>query len=201
MKALKMLASGSMAALLAACASGPTVKSDYDRQADFSRYRTFGYMSPLGTDKAGYSTLLTERLKDATRGQMEMRGYVYDAANPDLLVNFNGKLQQKTEVSQAPAPPMGPYYGYRSGFYGGWPGYGWNDTVYQYTEGTLNIDLVDPRRKQLVWEGVAVGEVRDPEAATSPQSIEKAVAQVFSQYPFRAGVPAPQLPDKSKPKP
>lgn len=201
MKALKMLASGSMAALLAACASGPTVKSDYDRQADFSRYRTFGYMSPLGTDKAGYSTLLTERLKDATRGQMEMRGYVYDAANPDLLVNFNGKLQQKTEVSQAPAPPMGPYYGYRSGFYGGWPGYGWNDTVYQYTEGTLNIDLVDPRRKQLVWEGVAVGEVRDPEAATSPQSIEKAVAQVFSQYPFRAGVAAPQLPDKSKPKP
>lgn len=201
MKALKMLASGSMAALLAAGASGPTVKSDYDRQADFSRYRTFGYMSPLGTDKAGYSTLLTERLKDATRGQMEMRGYVYDAANPDLLVNFNGKLQQKTEVSQAPAPPMGPYYGYRSGFYGGWPGYGWNDTVYQYTEGTLNIDLVDPRRKQLVWEGVAVGEVRDPEAATSPQSIEKAVAQVFSQYPFRAGVAAPQLPDKSKPKP
>lgn len=201
MKALKMLASGSMAALLAACASGPTVKSDYDRQADFSRYRTFGYMSPLGTDKAGYSTLLTERLKDATRGQMEMRGYVYDAANPDLLVNFNGKLQQKTEVSQAPAPPMGPYYGYRSGFYGGWPGYGWNDTVYQYTEGTLNIDLVDPRRKQLVWEGVAVGEVRDPEAATSPQSIEKEVAQVFSQYQFRAGVAAPQLPDKSKPKP
>ncbi|WP_241069788.1 DUF4136 domain-containing protein [Achromobacter insuavis] len=201
MKALKMLASGSMAALLAACASGPTVKSDYDHQADFSRYRTFGYMSPLGTDKAGYSTLLTERLKDATRGQMEMRGYVYAATNPDLLVNFNGKLQQKTEVSQAPPPPMGPYYGYRSGFYGGWPGYGWNDTVYQYTEGTLNIDLVDPRRKQLVWEGVAVGEVRDPEAATSPQSIEKAVAQVFSQYPFRAGVAAPQLPDKSKPKP
>lgn len=201
MKALKMLASGSMVALLAACASGPTVKSDYDHQADFSRYRTFGYMSPLGTDKAGYSTLLTERLKDATRGQMEMRGYVYAATNPDLLVNFNGKLQQKTEVSQAPPPPMGPYYGYRSGFYGGWPGYGWNDTVYQYTEGTLNIDLVDPRRKQLVWEGVAVGEVRDPEAATSPQSIEKAVAQVFSLYPFRAGVAAPQLPDKSKPKP
>ena len=200
MKALKMLASGSMVTLLAACASDPTIKSDYDHQADFSRYRTFGYMSPLGTDKAGYSTLLTERLKDATRGQMEMRGYVYDAANPDLLVNFNGKLQQKTEVTQAPPPPpMGPYYGYRAGFYGGWPGYGWGDTVYQYTEGTLNIDLVDPRRKQLVWEGVAVGEVRDPEAATSPQSIEKAVAQVFAQYPFRAGVAAPQRPDKRKP--
>lgn len=199
MKALKMLASGSMVTILAACASSPAVKSDYDHQADFSRYRTFGYMSPLGTDKAGYSTLLTERLKDATRGQMEMRGYVYDAANPDLLVNFNGKLQQKTQVTEAPPPPMGPYYGYRSGFYGGWPGYGWGDTVYQYTEGTLNIDLVDARRKQMVWEGVAVGEVQNPDTATSSQNIDKAVAGIFAKYPFRAGVAAPQVPDKSKP--
>ncbi|MFY2946847.1 DUF4136 domain-containing protein [Achromobacter xylosoxidans] len=199
MKALKMLASGSMVTILAACASSPAIKSDYDHQADFSRYRTFGYMSPLGTDKAGYSTLLTERLKDATRGQMEMRGYMYDAANPDLLVNFNGKLQQKTQVTEAPPPPMGPYYGYRSGFYGGWPGYGWGDTVYQYTEGTLNIDLVDARRKQMVWEGVAVGEVQNPDTATSSQNIDKAVAGIFAKYPFRAGVAAPQVPDKSKP--
>lgn len=199
MKALKMLASGSLVTILAACASSPAIKSDYDHQADFSRYRTFGYMSPLGTDKAGYSTLLTERLKDATRGQMEMRGYVYDAANADLLVNFNGKLQQKTQVTEAPPPPMGPYYGYRSGFYGGWPGYGWGDTVYQYTEGTLNIDLVDARRKQMVWEGVAVGEVQNPDTATSSQNIDKAVAGIFAKYPFRAGVAAPQVPDKSKP--
>lgn len=199
MKALKMLASGSLVTILAACASSPAIKSDYDHQADFSRYRTFGYMSPLGTDKAGYSTLLTERLKDATRGQMEMRGYVYDAANPDLLVNFNGKLQQKTLVTEAPPPPMGPYYGYRSGFYGGWPGYGWGDTVYQYTEGTLNIDLVDARRKQMVWEGVAVGEVQNPDTATWSQNIDKAVAGIFAKYPFRAGVAAPQVPDKSKP--
>lgn len=199
MKALKMLASGSLVTILAACASSPAIKSDYDHQADFSRYRTFGYMSPLGTDKAGYSTLLTERLKDATRGQMEMRGYVYDAANPDLLVNFNGKLQQKTQVTEVPPPPMGPYYGYRSGFYGGWPGYGWGDTVYQYTEGTLNIDLVDARRKQMVWEGVAVGEVQNPDTATSSQNIDKAVAGIFAKYPFRAGVAAPQVPDKSKP--
>ena len=199
MKALKMLASGSLVTILAACASSPAIKSDYDHQADFSRYRTFGYMSPLGTDKAGYSTLLTERLKDATRGQMEMRGYVYDAANPDLLVNFNGKLQQKTQVTEAPPPPMGPYYGYRSGFYGGWAGYGWGDTVYQYTEGTLNIDLVDARRKQMVWEGVAVGEVQNPDTATSSQNIDKAVAGIFAKYPFRAGVAAPQVPDKSKP--
>ena len=96
---------------------------------------------------------------------------------------------------------MGPYYGYRAGFYGGWPGYGWGDQVYQYTEGTLNIDLVDARRKQLVWEGVAVGEVQDQDQdlAGSEQRAEKVVARIFAKYPFRAGVAAPQLPDKRKP--
>ncbi len=196
--ALKWLTAGSMTALLAACASGPTIKGDYDHQADFAQYRTFAFMTPLGTDKSGYSSLLTERLKAATRGQMEMRGYTYSAANPDLLVNFSAKLQQKMQVTPA-APPMGPYYGYRTGFYGGWPGYGWGDDVYQYTEGTLNIDLVDPRRKQLVWEGVAVGEVQNPDAVNSAQNVDKAVAQIFAKYPFRAGVAAPQLPDKTKP--
>ena len=198
MKALKLLTAGSMTALLAACASGPTVKSDYDHQANFAQYQTFGYMSPLGTDKAGYNTLLTERLKSAARGQMEMRGYTYSATNPDLLLNFGAKLQQQTEVTPGMAP-MGPYYGYRAGFYGGWPGYGWGDDVYQYTEGTLNIDLVDARRKQLVWEGVAVGEVQNPDSANTSQNVDKAVAQIFAKYPFRAGVAAPQLPDKSKP--
>ena len=160
MKASTLLAAGCLAALLSACATGPSIRSDYDQKADFALSH-LRLHEPLGTDNAGYSSLLTERLKDATRGQMEMRGYVYNTADPDLLINFNGKLQQKTQVTQAP-PAIGPYYGYRSGFYGGWPGYGWGDTVYQYTEGTLNIDLVDARRKQLVWEGVAVGEVRNP---------------------------------------
>ena len=52
MKASTLLAAGCLAALLS-CATGPSIRSDYDQKADFSRYRTFGYMSPLGTDNAG----------------------------------------------------------------------------------------------------------------------------------------------------
>ena len=47
---------------LSACASGPNIVSDYDQTADFSSYRTFGFLDPLGTDRAGYTTLVTERL-------------------------------------------------------------------------------------------------------------------------------------------
>lgn len=182
--------------LLAGCATAPDIRSDFDHRADFAQYRTFGYMSPLGTDKAGYSTLFTERLKTATRQQMEARGYVYQANQPDLLVNFSGSLQQKLETIPNPAPPpMLGYYGYRTGFYGGWPGYDWNENdIYQYTEGTLNVDLIDARRQQLVWEGVATDQVNNVARATSTEAIDAVVKQIFARYPFRAGSSAQVAP-------
>lgn len=57
--------------LLAACASGPNVRSDYDPQTDFARYHTFAFFSPAGTDRSGYSTLLTDRLRRAARAELD----------------------------------------------------------------------------------------------------------------------------------
>ncbi len=189
MRPIKPIASLLAIAALGACASGPVLRSDHDPAADFSRYRTYGYVAQLGTDKAGYSSLLTERLKAATRTQMEMRGYSYSATSPDLLVNFSARVDSRTEV--VPAPPM-PYYGYRMGFYGPWAGWGWGNDVYQYQEGTLNIDLVDARRKQMVWEGVAVSRIRDADQVNNEAAIAQAVSAVFSRYPFVAGTAQPQ---------
>lgn len=170
---------------VAACASAPTIESNYDHSANFAAYRTFGFFSPLGTDKAGYATLVTQTLKDATRREMEARGYTYSETNPDLLLNFNAKLAKQVQVSQIPmGPPMG-YYGYRGGFYGGWGGY-YTD-VDQYTEGTLNIDLVDAARRQLVWEGVAIGRVTEKHRENREAAINAAVAEIFKKFPPRTG--------------
>lgn len=166
---------------LLACASGPRVSADYDRSAEFGAYRTFGFFEPLGTDTSGYETLITQTLKSAARREMEARGYRHLDSGADLLINFNAKLAQQTRVSQTPSPM---YYGYRRGFYGGWGAY--QTHVDQYVEGTLNVDVVDAQRKQLVWEGVAVGRVRDATRDKRQAAINAAVADIFSQYPFRA---------------
>jgi hypothetical protein len=167
---------------LSACAYEPTIRSDYDHAADFSRYRSFGFEPRLGTDTAGYDTLTTQRLKAAVTREMTARGYTHAEANPDLLVNFSARLQNKIDVNTTPVP-MG-YYGYRRGLYGPWPGYAMTTDVDQYTEGTLNIDLIDAARKEMVWEGVAVGEVTEREV--SEETLNKVVAQIFAKYPFRA---------------
>ena len=171
-------------ALLTGCASGPTVRAEYDHGADFSGYRTFGFYDKLGTDVAGYESLVTQTLKAASRREMEARGYTYAETGADLLINFNASLARQTRVTQTPSPgPM--YYGYRFGYYGGWRGY--ETHVDQYTEGTLNIDIVDAKRKQLVWEGVAVGRVSEKTRQNRQAAISAAVAEIFAKYPFHAG--------------
>lgn len=174
--------------VVSACASGPQISSDYDRNVDFASYRTFAFFEPLGTDRAGYSTLVTERLKTLTRLQMEQRGYQYDEASPDLLVNFVAQSRLKTEYVPPPPMPWGPnYFGYRMGWYDPWMGYGFGPDVIQFTEGVLTIDLIDAKRKQLVWEGVGRAIIDNLEQATSEQKLAPLVADIFARYPFLAG--------------
>jgi hypothetical protein len=178
------------ALLLQGCATKPKVRSEYDQSADFAKYRTCNFVSPLSTDKLGYSTLVTQELRSAVSEQMQQRGYKLDP-NPDLLVNFSGKLQEKTSIESSPAPYYGGYYGYRS--YGAWPGYAMGSDVYtvNYTEGTLNVDLIDARTMQMVWEGVTVGEVTKKHLKDREATIHKAVGNIFAKYPFQAGVAQP----------
>ena len=84
----------------------------------------------------------------------------------------------------------GGYYHYRRGFYDPWMSYNFNTTTHvsQYTEGTINIDLVDMKQKRLVWEGVGVGKVRpDRSNAERRTAINNGVAALFDDYPFTAG--------------
>ena len=169
--------------LLAACSTGPTVRSERDASAVFSRYATFGFFDPLGTDTSGYETLVTQALKASTRREMEARGYRYAESGADLLVNFNAQLADRTEVQPRPMPgPPPEYYGYRS--YITWPDYG--VVVDQYKEGTLNIDVVDAQHRKLIWEGVAIGRVTEKVQRHRAQAIDKAVAEIFKSYPLPA---------------
>ena len=169
-----------LALCLAACATGPTVRSERDASAAFSSYATFGFFEPVGTDKAGYETLVTQALKAATRREMEARGYRFATSGADLLVNFNAQLADRTEVQPRAVPvPNSEYYGYRS--YITWPDYG--VVVDQYKEGTLNIDVVDAQRKRLIWEGVAIGRVTEKVQRHRAEAIDKAVAEIFKTYP------------------
>ena len=183
-----------MLLLLGGCASRPEITTDYDRNANFSAYHSFAFEPKLGTDTAGYTSLTTQRIKTAVQREMTARGYVYDEANPDLLVNFSAKLEDKVSVTQTPVPMSYyyGYYGYRTGLYAPWPGYALDTNVDRYTEGTINIDLIDRERRQMVWEGIAVGRVSRDMKQIPEENINQTVFEIFAKYPFRPGSEAVQ---------
>lgn len=184
------------AGAITGCASD-NIRSDYDRETDFSRYRTYNFIEGAGPDNGQYQSLFTQYMITAIDREMQARGYT-KSGDPDLLVNFNANLQEKTKVSQTAAPPSFGYYGYRGGFYDPWGGYGYatQTHVSQYTEGTFNIDLVDARRKRLVWEAVGIGRVSQKDLEELEARVNEGVPKFFAFYPFVAGSGTPAAPEK-----
>ena len=188
MKALRFCSALVLCLVLAACASGPQIRTDFDPSANFASYRTYAFAQPLATTQAGYTTLLTERLKNVVRLQMESRGYVLNDQAPDLLINFYTRTHQRTDYVAPPPMPWGSYYyGYRAGYYGGWSGYAMAPQVIQYTVGILNVDLIDAKRRQLVWEGISTSVINDLQQASSATEVSTVVNAIFDRFPYLAG--------------
>jgi len=181
----RLLLAAGLVSLLAACASsGPKVHTDYDAGAAFDSYRSFGFVEPLGTDRSGYSTLITAHFKAAARQEMEQLGYTYRESNPDLLVNFFSNTESRTDIRTRPGSSWNlGYYGYRSGLYFGFPIHHAETNTRHYKVGTLNIDVVDAKREQLVWEGMIEGRLSRKDMENPRATIAEAVRQIFAHYP------------------
>ena len=185
-----------MSAMATGCASD-NIRSDYDPSADFSQYSTFNFFDDAGPESTNYQSFFSKYMVAAITREMELRGYTR-SNDPDLLVNFNAILREKTDVRTTPAPRHGGYYGYRGGFYDPWMGYGYAQETHvsQYTEGTFNIDLVDARKKKLVWEAVGTGRVSQKALEELEEKVNEGVAKYFAKYPFTAGSGMPVTPGK-----
>ena len=185
------------AALLSACVTGPRIRSETDPEADFSRYRTWAFYEPIAMEEnVGYSTWITDRIKNDIRQEMGKRGYTFDAKKPDLKVNFQGILQERTDVYSTPMVDYQYFYSYRSRRYVAVP-YWYDQTqVSNYTEGTLTVDLVDAARNRLVWTGDAVGRVTRKAPQEKLQDVDRSIYEIFQRFPFQAGsnVPVPPTP-------
>jgi hypothetical protein len=182
---------------LAGCASGPEIRADYDRAADFGQYRSFGFVANAGTDSGDFKSLSTQMLQNAAAREMEARGYVR-SDDPDLVINFKGQLEEKVDIESTPAPYYGPGWGYAG--WGGayWGGYGGTEvTTRRYNVGTLVMDVVDKDKRQVVYQGGVEGVVTKEMLQNREAAINRAVGHIFSKYPFVAGQSAPvPLPEK-----
>ncbi|MEN8187367.1 MAG: DUF4136 domain-containing protein [Bacteroidota bacterium] len=164
--------------ILGSCSS-VQVTSDYDKDIDFNKYKTFAFYKK-GIDKVEISDLDKRRILRAVETELHAKGMT-KSENPDLLVNIFTKSREKIDVYNNNYYGWYPwYYGYGYGFgYG--PGY---TNVTQSTEGTIFIDLIDANKKELVWQGVGTGilsKTKSPEQRE--EKINEFVNKIMTAYP------------------
>jgi hypothetical protein len=160
-------------ALQAGCASQPDIRRDKDPAVDLKSYKTFAFFDPVSTDRAHYSTLVSNHLKQATRDQLERRGYVYSERDPALRVNFFLHVVDRQELHATPVAGAGPL-AHRT-----WTGR--LDTT-SYQQGSLRIDLVDADRNVLIWQGVAEGRVGEDALKNPGPALQEVVAGIFTGF-------------------
>lgn len=174
-----------IAALIVSCASKPTIRSNVDPAADFSRYQTYGFFDEITGRTAPYDSFINRYIKTALDREMQLRGF-QKSKEPQLLVNIHVQAKDKIKVTETPTG----YYGYRYGMYG-W-GAGVHTTVDNYTEGTLNVDIIERANSRLIWEGIAVGRVKDKSIEDPQGAIDAVVKQVFEKFPRQPPQPPAQ---------
>ena len=190
MRSLKeILLAAAVIVTISGCATSPDTFANADPSANFSSYQTYGFFEVLSTDKAQYQSLVSNFLKVAVAQEFDQRGLAYDAENPNLRVNFYIHTEEK--IQSRSVPTMGGYHSYRDPFYDPWMDYGgygggYETRIDQYTEGTLNIDVVDAATKKLVWEGAVSGRLAKKDVRNMEKTVDEAVGDVMSNFPIAA---------------
>ena len=138
-----------------------SVNSDYQKNFDFSKLRTFTFKTDRASnDPLSTNTLEAGRIQNALAAQLQANGFTQSSQNPDFIVAFYSRTKQKTQVQSLGG--FGPGFGWGRGF--GWGygipysarwrwGYGPDIWTTNYTEGCVMADIIDARTNELVWRG------------------------------------------------
>jgi hypothetical protein len=164
---------------LAACMTpeAPKAESQAAPDANFAGYRTFAW-SDRPSD-APPITLYEQRIRTAIANEMTKRGYQQVDQKPDLRIAYETLAQDKVKSNPF---QIGIGMGSFGGNTGG--GVGVNTSgVDSYTEGRLNVRVVDAETNKEVWLGTVVGRMKG-EAATDKE-IQPFVAMAMEQFPTR----------------
>src|SRR5215831_16110345 len=172
---MKRLALQTVAAFLASVtpAMAQDVRYDFDKDKDFSKFKTFKWVEIKGAQLP--DELTQKAITSAIEAELARKGLTKtDSDNADLYIGYQTAVGQEKEFTS-----FNTGYGY--GGMASTTTYGSTSTVYV---GSLDLSMYDPATKQLVWRGSA-SKTLDPKAKPDKKqkNINKAVAKLLKNFP------------------
>ena len=148
------------------------VSVDFDRSADFSKFKTYAWAdgTPVQDD------LNHKRIVRAIEEQLTIKGMAKAASDPDVLVAYHASFDRDLQIT-----------GFGSGwFYGA--GRSMSARAQEIVVGTLVVDLMDASTRSIVWRGMAASDLNPAASAeTRDKNVTRAVAKLFKNYPPKNG--------------
>jgi len=152
------------------------VSYDYKRNVDFTHQMAYDWL-PV-PQEANINSLDLARIKSAVNSELEAKGLKMTPHNPDFLIAEHLGIKDKVIIEN-----WGYYDDPYLNYWRGSRGYG-GLTAYQYEEGIIILDFVDPESKNLIWRGAAKGVLS---GATTPEKrdklIKEAIQKILKNFP------------------
>ena len=170
--------------LAASAALGQDVRYNFDKNADFSKFKTYKWVTLK--DAAKPNDIVDKQIIAAVDAEFATKGLTrVEADTADLYVAYQAGVGQEKEFTSYSSD-----WGYGGGWYGGgWYGgmggmsttTGQTSTIYV---GQLAIDMYDPANHDLIWRGLGSKTI-NPEAKPEKQqkNLAKAVKKILKNYP------------------
>jgi Domain of unknown function (DUF4136) len=149
------------------------IKTDYDRNANFTQYKTYSW-----SDVKTKDPLLVDRIKSAVNSTLSAKGLTQADSGGDLsIVAMEITKNQQT---------LNTFY---DGGFGGWRwGRGFGNattTTETYKVGTLVVDLFNTQSKELVWRGSS-SDTLSNNSDKNIKNLNKGVEKMFKHFPPEA---------------
>jgi Domain of unknown function (DUF4136) len=153
------------------------VKTDYDRSADFSRYKTYSW-EQVQTQ----NPLWADRVKAAVNSALAAKGWteVKSGGNVSIMAM---EMTQSHQTLNTYYDSFGGGWGWGRRF-GGWGGNSGESTTTTetYRIGTLVVDLFDSGTKNLIWRG-SLSDVLSDKSTKNIKNLDKGVVRLFAHFP------------------
>jgi hypothetical protein len=159
------------------------VRYNFDKQADFAKFKTFKWVTIKGGKHV--NDLVDQQIRAAIESELATKGLVRtDADNADLYIGYQAAVDTEKQVNT-----FDTGWGYGPGWYGpGWYGGGGMSSSTSTTStiyiGSIAVDMYQSSAKSLVWRGMASKTI-DTKAKPEKQqkNLAKAMAKLFKNYP------------------
>jgi hypothetical protein len=181
---IKLAALLALGVLIASPAYAQKPQIQWDKDYDFSKVKTFMWQQPSAPSLADENPFMHKFIVSALETELQNAGLTETTGDPDVYVTYHGSVDTEVELRSSS-------FGFSVGSYGMGPWGGMSGVAagpthtttreVQTKKGTLIVDIVDAKEKQLVWRGTSSGILISDSQEKTEKAVGKAIQDMAKQ--------------------